>query len=227
MIGTVILLGFLLAALAVLVASVVIFICTSAIVFSRITLSLMVALVMTQNGMELVPGGGFLNYVACVIIVLAVVYFISTLFPRVDVALNFLSTVLISTVVVYIVTVICGTLISAIAGKTFAFTTGYEILIKAISTGAAVFGLITLSNRASYDSPKTKIAQVLERLVASLIYGAALIFLFVSLNHNWELNGIIGIALFLVFTVVAYIADIRLFGKDVLGLNEEEHTMPR
>ena len=107
-------------------------------------------------------------------------------------------------------------------------TLGYEILVKVICTLVALGAVITQTQKASYDSPKNKAMLILERLAASFMYGVAITFLAFSLGGNWEINGFVAVILLISSTAAAYIADIRLQGKDIFGLNEkEEIVMPK
>ena len=96
------------------------FIATRAVLFGRATFSLCIAIVLNQEHI-LVPGGGFLNFVAWAMIVFGCVYLLCLL-PRVDIALHFSCTFVVSLVVAMAV---C-TLISGFLFKEFETTLAAE-----------------------------------------------------------------------------------------------------
>ncbi|MCQ2539124.1 MAG: hypothetical protein MJ114_01615 [Acetatifactor sp.] len=228
MIFTLLSMGLFLVVITVLIAWLVLLICTSAIIFAQISLSLILAFVLSQCNLVLVPGGGFLNYLAFAVIILTVVFGVTTLFPRVGTALNFLCTILVSNVSVYIMCIMFGGIISAIVKSDFELNLGYELLVKFICAGMAIYGMVSQS-RAPYDSSKYIIVRAIERFVASIMYAVGLLFLFISLGGNWHLHALVGILLFIVFVVGAYIADVRLFGKGIFHLNDngQGNIMPK
>lgn len=64
--------------------------------------------------------------------------------------------------------------------------------------------------------------------MASLMYGCAITFLFMSLNGNWELPGILPLVVLGISAAAAFVADIFLAGKDILGLETtDEVVMPK
>lgn len=226
MLGTTGFLIFIVCSLALVIVGAVAALCAGAIIFSRVAFSLAVALVASQAGMTLVPGGGFLNYVAWAIVVFGIVYLLSTL-PRVDMALKFLCTILLSVVIIYVVVSLFGSIIAAIAKTEFAFTTLFEIIVKVI---CLLFSFVAMfiGKKPHYDSPSNPIMYTLERVLASLMYGFAITFLFLSLQGNWELPILVMLLILVVSTVAAFVADIFLQGKDILGMNEKkEVSMPK
>jgi hypothetical protein len=176
--------------------------------------------------MTLVPGSGFLNYVAWVIVILGIVYLLSTL-PRVDMALKFLCTILLSVVIIELVVSLFGNIIAAIAKTEFAFTTLFEIVVKVI---CLLFSFVAMlvGKKPHYDSPSNPIMYTLERVLASLMYGFASTFLFLSLQGNWELPILVMLLILVISTVAAFVADVFLQGKDILGLEERKKvSMPK
>ena len=200
--------------------------CASAIIFSRVAFSLAAAFVVSQGSIMLVASSGFLNYIAWTLVIMGIVYGLST-FPRVDMALKFLCTILLSVVLVFLVVTMFGGIIAAIAKKEFVFSTAYEILVKVICTLFA-FGSMLVHKKPHYDSPDNLLMCNLERGLASLMYGFAVTFLFMSVGGNWNLSGFFAFLILIASTVAAFIADIRLAGKDILGLEtHDEVVMPK
>ena len=217
---------FIVISLAFLVVAAVTFLCASAVIFSRVAFSLAAALEISRSNIVLVANNEFLNYVAWALVVMGVVYFLSTL-PRVDMALKFFCTILLSVVVVELVIMLLGSIIAAIAKTEFVFSTLYEILVKIVCT---LFSLayMLVGKKPHYDSPTNLIMYNLERGLASLLYGLAITFLFISISANWKLPGFILLLVLVISTIAAFIADIYLAGKDILGLeSKEEVSMPK
>ena len=220
-------LAFLLIAIASVVAYAVIILTSSAIVFSRVACALLAALMVSQGNIILVANSGFLNYVAWAVICLGIVYLLSTL-PRVDMALRFLCTILMSVVIIEIVVMLLGSIIAAILGEEFQMTAIYEILVKIVCVLFSVGSLIVQGKKASYDSPTNPLMNKLERLLASFMYGVSVTFLCISIGGNWELPVLVLLLVLVGSTAAAFVADIHLAGKDIFGLEEkEEVSMPK
>lgn len=226
MLGTTGFVIFVVLSIAVAIVCVVAMLCASAILFSRVAFSLAVALIMSQGEVMLVASNGFLNFVAWALVVMGIVYFLAMM-PRVDMALKFLCTILLSVVIVCVVIQMCGGIIAAIAKTEFKFSSAYEILVKIVCClFSAVY--MVVGKKPSYDSPSNKLLNILERLLASVIYGVAVTFLTLSFGGNWESSILLTLLTFVVSTVAAYVADICLAGKDVLGLeSSDEVVMPK
>lgn len=226
MLGTTGFLIFIVISLAFMIVAAVAVLCASAVVFSRVAFSLAAALVISQGDIMLVANNGFLNYVAWALVVMGVVYFLSTL-PRVDMALKFLCTILLSVVIVEIAIMLLGSIIAAIAKTEFVFSTLYEILVKIVCT---LFSLVYMivGKKPHYDSPTNPIMYNLERGLASLLYGFAITFLFISVGGNWDLPILVSLLILVISTIAAFIADIYLAGKDIFGLEaKEEVSVPK
>lgn len=226
MLGTTGFLIFIVISIALVVVYAVAILCASAVIFSRVAFSLAAAFVISQGDIMLVASSGFLNYVAWALVIMGIVYALSTL-PRVDMALKFLCTILLSVVLAFLVVSLFGSIIASIAKTEFVFSTAYEILVKIICTLFSFVSMI-LIKKPHYDSPKKPIMYNLERGLASLLYGVAITFLFLSLGGNWDLSGILALLVLIVSTAAAFIVDVRLAGKDILGLeSSDEVVMPK
>lgn len=226
MLGTTGFLIFIVISIALMVVYAVVVLCASAVIFSRVAFSLVAALVVSQGNIMLVASSGFLNYLAWTLVIMGAVYALSTL-PRVDMALKFLCTILLSVVLAFLVVSLFGNIIASIAKTEFVFSTAYEILMKIICTLFAFVSMI-VGKKPHYDSPKNPIMYNLERGLASLLYGVAITFLFLSLGGNWDLSGIMALLVLIVSTAAAFIADVHLAGKDILGLEKsDEVVMPK
>ena len=201
----ILLLVLLLAVIALVVAYLVFLLVTSAIVFARVAFGLAMALMLQQtSGLLLVPGSGFLNYVAWAVICLGLIFLLSSL-PQVDLALRFSCTVIVSVFLVFFVSYLFGGLFSSIAGKTFTISTLFEIVIKLVCLGLAVWAML-FQNKKSYDAPKNPLIRLAERVLASLVFGLAITFLFPSLNNNWPLSDIVLLLIFAGSSVAVFFA---------------------
>ncbi len=217
----------LLLGLAGLFAYGIVLLSTGAVVFSRIALALLFALIGVQNGPMLVASSGFLNYVAWLVIALAAIYLLSTL-PRVGHALKFFSTALASIFAINIVVMIFGGVISALLRRDFQVPILLELGITLVCAVVSGIALLAQEKRADYDLPKNPILNILERGLASVLYGLSAVLLSNSAHGNWSLPALISLLVFVVATIGAYVADLFLRGKDIFGLEEEKPVaMPR
>ena len=126
MLGTTGFLIFIVISIALLVVYVVGILCASAVIFSRVAFSLVAAFVISEGDIMLVASSGFLNYLAWALVIMGAVYALSTL-PRVDMALKFLCTILLSVVLAFLVVSLFGSIIASIAKTEFVFSTAYGL----------------------------------------------------------------------------------------------------
>ena len=213
--------------LAGLIAYGIVLLSSGAIVFSRIALALLFALAGVQNGLVLVATSGFLNYVAWLVIALGGIYLLSTL-PRVGHALKFFSTILASIFAINLVVLIFGGVISALLRRDFQVSILLEIGITLVCAVVAGIALLSQEKKAEYDLPKNPLLNILERGLASVLYGLSAVLLCSSAHGNWSLPGFVSLVVFVVATAGAYVADVYLRGKDIFGLEEAKPVaMPR
>ena len=201
----------LLALIALVIVYIVFFITTSAIIFSRATLALLIAALM--NGVELVQENSMLNFIAWTMVVYGVIHFISYL-PRANAAIQFFSTNVISVCLIYIIATIVLS-IFAMSGDASGDTlplTG-EVIIKTISLIISGSGLLVNLQIGTYDMAKNPTIIILERLFASFLYGVTIMFLFYPLGGNWEIPSVIMFGIFLITTAVTYFLDLKYAGK--------------
>ena len=217
----------LLLGLAGLFAYGIVLLSTGAVVFSRIALALLFALIGVQNGLVLVATSGFLNYVAWLVIALGGIYLLSTL-PRVGHALKFFSTILASIFAINLTVMLFGGVISALLRRDFQVPILLELGITLVCAVVSGIALLAQEKRADYDLPKNPILNILERGLASVLYGLSAVILCSSTHGNWALPGIVSLLVLIVGTAGAYVADIYLRDKDIFGLEGEKPVaMPR
>ena len=218
---------FLLVVLLIVIASAValgvILLTSSAIVFSRVACALLAALIAVQGKLTLVANSGFLNYVAWAAICLGIVYLLSIM-PRVDAALKFFCSILMSVVVIEFVVMLMGSIIGAIAKKEFVMTGFFELLIKVVCVLFSVGAVVAQGKKAAYDSPTNPIVNLLERILSALLYGASATFLCTSLYGNWELSGVVLVLVLVAGTAVAFVGE-RYFENKNVFVQEEEETV--
>lgn len=218
---------FLLAVIAAVVAFLVILFTTSVIAFARVAFALAIALIVSYSDLILVADNSFLNFIAWAIIFIGIICLLSTL-PKVDKALRFLCTILMSVLAIELVVLMLGNVIAGIIGQEFVMNTLYEIIVKIICSLVAAWGIITQTKSLIYTSPSNRILYILERLLASLMYGIAITFLCLSLHGNWNLPAIFILLIPIGGTIAAFIADIHLADKDIFGSKEtQEVFMPK
>lgn len=227
MLGTNAIILLVLLAVTCAIVCLVMMLLSSAIIFSRVTFALLGALVACQQSVTLVESSGFLNFVAWSAVILGVVFLLSNL-PRVDVALKFFCTILISTIIVTFVMSLIGGLANMKNADGYQMTTTQEIVMKIICAAFAVGGMILQNKKAVYDQPANPVMNQLERLLAAATYGVAISFLSISVMGNWEVGVAAQLLILAGGTAVAFAADIFLAGKDIFGLMpEKEVVVPR
>lgn len=216
------------AAIAFGIVSLIFVLMTSAIAFARVAFGLLAALVLTQSvRFQLVPDNGFLNYVAWAIIALGLIFLLSAL-PRVDVALRFFSTILMSELSIMIVLSLMGGLIGSIIGKDFAVTTVYELVIKGLCLILSAIAIFLQVRKSPYDPPDNILLRLTERVLASLIFGGAIAFLCGSLHNNWRTSDLMLILAFAGSSVAAFVFIPRLMRMiEAQNIEPREISMPK
>ncbi len=194
---------------AALMTFLFIFLSGVAVAVSRVTFSLLAGLVLHQGNIVLVPESGFLNYLAWTIIVLMVVYLLAML-PRVDLSLKFFCNILISLFMVYLVISLFGGVISSLMGKDFEITLLLEIIIKVVCLGFSIYSLLAQNRKAAYEATTNKFFLLLERVIAALMYGAAISFICSPMGSHYNLAEGWTYAIFVIVTVGAFLADLKL-----------------
>lgn len=197
---------------SVLIASLVFWVATRAIIFARATLALCIALLLSQSDCILIPNHGFLNFLAWAIISFGVIYFLSIL-PRADVSIQFLCTMIVSLVVTELV----GTLIGNIFVKNFEMTALYEITIKLVCIGTSLFGIYIQGKKLSSESSSHILVRFVDRLLASLLYGISFFLICFSFHNNWVLPPIVQLIVLIAIIVGTYVADLFLANKVLFG----------
>ena len=208
---------------ACVIGALVLLLATSAILFAKGAFALLAAWIISQQNLDLVPNSGFLNFLAWAIICFFVIYFLSIL-PRVDIALRFSSTFLISLFITYLAAMIIGSIFI----KDFKMTVLYEAIIKIICIGISAFGIYLQGKKFESESSSNPIVLNLDRLLASLVYGFSLLFLFVSLSGSLNISITAQYIIVAVVAVVTFIADIFFAKKLFFGYTpSNEVVMPK
>ena len=208
--------------ITVFVGHLVLLFVSSAIMFARGALALLIAFVMSNN-LKLVGSSSLLNFVACAAICFGVVALLSTL-PRVDLALKFLCTMVISVFIIEIVALLLGSLFI----KGFQISALFEIIMKVGCLGMSVWGLITQARKPKSDSSSNKMLFNLERLLASFLYSVVISLLYIPINGKWPFSEIVFIIVLAVGIIGTFLLDIFLDRKNFFDYNPETETvMPK
>ena len=176
---------------------------SASIVFSRITFSLLFALGL-ESYYEFTDGKA--NTFIWAAIILVVIMLLSIL-PRVNGALKFFCTAIISLLIIGVVTLGVGSLVGGIFGKEFLITKGMEIVINILGVLMAVGALAEENEMADFEKFSNKTVIGAEKLIASLVYGATISFACMSNYGNWEFSGMVQLIIMLVGAVIAFFLD--------------------
>lgn len=197
-----------------------------AVRFSRVTLGLLIGVVLMQSDFRLAEQN-FLNFVAWAIIGVGIIFALSAM-PRLDRALKFVSNLLISFLTAGILIMLGGGIVCGIAGTEFSMNIVFELILKIGCLAFAVVMMIADGKKKPFEYSKSVFVSIIERAIASLMYGFALLIVCSSIGNNYVIPEVLEWVLFGVFVVGTYIADIYL-QKHPLAIMEEEKPvyMPR
>lgn len=173
------------------------------IVFSRITFSLLMALAF-KDYFEFASGKA--NTFIWAAIILTIIMLMSIL-PRVNGALKFLCTTVISILIISTVTLGVGSLVLGIFGKEFVVTKIMEIVINIVGALIAVGALAEENEMTDFGKFTNKTVINVEKVIAALIYGAAISFMCMSNYCNWEFSGTVQLLIMMAGAAIAYFAD--------------------
>ena len=181
---------------------------TGAVVFSRIAFSLFLGLAFCQSWPLL--GSWWGNFLLWSVIVFAAIMLLS-LMPRVNFALKFFCTSIICYLAVDIAVMLLGSFFFIIVGKQFEPTVTLEIVIKVLCTLISFGALLTHMEGCETLAANSPVARILHRLIASVLYGAAITFqCAIVMNGVWSLAPWINWCIFGGTAVAAYVADLFL-----------------
>ena len=208
---------------AVLIAFGAFWLATNAIIFARATLALCVALLLSQSDCILVPDQKFLNFLAWALISFGVIYFLA-IFPRVDTAIHFLCTLIVS----LFITELVGLLIGNIFVKDFEMSALYEITIKVVCIGMSVFGVFLRGKKLPSESSSHLLVRFFDRLLASAMYGFSFLLICAPIHNHWDLALTAQWIVFIAGIVGTYVADIFFAKKLLFGdITVEDVAIPR
>jgi hypothetical protein len=154
-----------------------------AVELSKITFALFIALVL-NNSNPILEGRGFISYLIWAAILIGGL-FLLCMIPRLNCALEFFCSTVVSYFFSEMVLNVCLSIWYAILGKTYEQLLIVEILVKVICIGIscrALFSAIALTPLNLFENP---ILVNLERVVASVIYGLAIFIVIVSGTYTF------------------------------------------
>ena len=189
-----------------------VYLALTAVTFSRLTFGLVVALCVSRSAVVL-SGSSFGNFLFWAIVVLGIMFLLSKL-PRVNFAIRFFCTLLVSYLAMEVVGGLLIGVTMAIFGKEFAPGIGYELVMKGLSILIAA-GALFLEIQRSPENGNIQITNPLlrlgQRLLASFIYGLACVVVLASASHGlWAVSAAVEWIILIGSTVLAYFADITV-----------------
>lgn len=210
--------------LASIIVSVLFVLSTWAVLLSKISFALFFSL-FTASKWILVANSSGLNYLAWLIVNFGIFYLISML-PKADVALKVLSTIIISTLILELLVTGTGSFITIGTGKSFSLTTAYEIAMKLVCAVLAFLAFVIHGRKPAYNP--SPLARNADRFLASIQYGVTAAYLYIPLTNTREITNAGLLTVLIIATVLTFVMDVFLAGKDILGLEEpQEVIMPK
>lgn len=176
------------------------------IVFSRLAFAMLLAV---STSLTIVGNGGFWNFIAWTVIFFGIIYLLS-LFPRIGGAIRFFCTMFISVMVIYIAVSIVGSIASG--DSDFTMHIVLEIIIKVICTFFSFRAMMAQTESGGLFCFNNVIIVNLERLIASVIYGIAMV-ICISMSQGRDIPLVVEIITLVGSTVLAFVLDIFLRGK--------------
>lgn len=201
--------------ICVILGTIIYTLASSAVIFSRIAFSLLLALAF-HNSYPIIQDNGLLNYFFWAGIILGIILLLSLL-PRVNLALKFFCTAIISYLAVEIVVSLVGSILCAVMGNQYEPSVLIEIVIKVVCTGISLYSLI---NEGAFSDGiglncSNVIAVNLERLLSAVIYGGAITFMCaISMNSLWSFPAIANWLIFGITTAATFAVDYFLLDLD-------------
>lgn len=205
------------AALVIGLGKLVIFLANTAIVFSRLAMAAFVALPMAAST-SLVEHG-FLNFLLWMGISFGVLFILS-MFPRVNCALKYMCTALISYLAVEMVVLLFANFFCSLFGMeayqpNFWIEIGIKVLCGLLSFGALGNELGTAIIGSGIRSDNFLVVNF-QRILASLVYAVVLTFLVtVSMNNLWQFSALTTTLIFAGSAVAAFGIDLGLTAAGV------------
>lgn len=181
-------------------------IATKAIIFSKVSFSVLLALIISVSDWSLFPFGVLPNFIIWAIIISGVFLFLSK-FPRINTALTFCSTNIIA-IFVFEIVAVCVFPHIVDNAEEYLNTIYFEISVKLLCAGITVWKLFFNNvDQPAYLSTNP-ILKNIERLTASLIYALTIMFMSLPLNSNRNMSGVAIIIVFLGALSISFILDI-------------------
>ena len=187
---------------AAIIASIVATLICGSLLYSRLAFSLLGALVVHNKDIYLIQSGGFMNFLAWTAVIFAVLWLLSLL-PRVGGAIRAFCTMTTAFLVIYGVVMLVSGILTTLLKNDFAITAVHEIIMKGVVAFFA-FGATIPNEEELAINFENPVLVTLERLVASLIHGVTILFMFLPMNGNWELSGFATLVVYVLGVLVSF-----------------------
>ena len=195
--------------IAALLGSIVITFARKAVLFSKITFALFAALVANGHS-PIIADNGLLSYLIWFAIFIAACLLLC-LAPRINFAFLFLC----NSVITYVIAIIAISILHTHIFDNYELTVPVEVAVKLVCLILSVYALLRqIRSTESIKDTEIRILITIQRIIASLLYAIAVVFLVsVSFYNLYELSLLINILIFVFSFILAYIFDVILFER--------------
>lgn len=114
---------------------------------------------------------------------------------------------IISILIIGVVTLGVGSFVGSIFGKEFLITKGMEIAINILGVLMAVGALAEENEMVDFEKFSNTAVTGVEKVIAALVYGAAISFACMSNYGNWDFAGMMQLLIMMAGTGIAFLAD--------------------
>lgn len=200
--------------IAIFACVIVVTIANRAVVLSKLTFSVFLAIIL-NNHTPILEGGGFWSFCIYTAIILGIVFILS-FSTRFSCAFQFFCTAIVSYFIsAFMVYIFGGFFIELFSKHDFEASLGSEIVIKIVCIITSFNALFTTMGTAGkINIFKNKIFINIERAICSVFYGFATYFLLlVTMNNQFDVSKFVEYFVLFAGMVVFFLADCLFFDK--------------
>ncbi|MBR6772367.1 MAG: hypothetical protein IKM29_03125 [Clostridia bacterium] len=203
------------AAIAFGIIYLLLLVASSSVVFSKVTFCLITALIASyESRLEFVPDRPFLNFLAWITVIGLVIYLVSML-PKVNDALRVTSTLLASGIIVGFVARLTFEIINGIVDKEIKYGIFMEVSVRIICIIIAVVMTILKKAQSENVSDIKPLMRLLDRSIASVLYGFATACCCTSFASSWEFPDYVYYLIIVACSIVAFLIDFFMEKKNI------------